>query len=53
MAINSKIVTKIKQKSKNDHFICQSIIEVLSQLEEGKQGKRAIEREISKMNKSE
>jgi hypothetical protein len=46
MAINKKIITKIEDKTKSDIILQKNLIKVLSSIEEGKQGKRTIEKII-------
>lgn len=53
MAINPKIVEKIKEKTTNDKFLRQSLMEVLFQMEEGRQPKRIIDKEIEKLPKED
>ena len=44
MAINKKILVKIADKTKSDIAMQENIKKVLSGIEEGRQGKRIIER---------
>ena len=44
MAINKKILEKITDKTKSDVVMQKSIVDVLSGIEEGRQGKRIIEK---------
>ena len=46
MAINKKILVKIADKTKSDIAIQKNLEEVLSGLEEGRQGKRIIDKII-------
>jgi hypothetical protein len=46
MAINKKIISKIEEKTQADIAMQKNILDVLSGVEEGRQGKRIIERII-------
>ena len=46
MAINKKILVKIAEKTKSDIAMQKNLEEVLSGLEEGRQGKRIIDKII-------
>lgn len=47
MAINPKIVKKIKEKTSEDSFMKTNIIRLLSKIEEGRQPKREIDKIIN------
>ena len=44
MAINKKILVKIADKTKSDIAMQKNIVSVLSGIEEGRQGKRIIDK---------
>ena len=44
MAINKKILEKITDKTKSDVVMQKNIVDVLSGIEEGRQGKRIIDK---------
>lgn len=46
MALNQKIITKIKEKAGNDDFLKNKMISLLSRVDEGKQPKREIDKII-------
>ncbi len=46
MAINKKILAKIAEKTKSASVMQKNIMEVLSGIEEGRQGKRIIDKFI-------
>ena len=43
MALNQKIIKKIKEKAADDDFLRNKMISLLSRVDEGKQPKRIIE----------
>ncbi len=44
MAINKKIIEKISEKTASDIAMQKNLMEILTGIEEGRQGKRIIER---------
>lgn len=51
MALSSQIATKIKDKTQDDSYLKQSLLQVLSRMEDGKQAKRAIEEVVNNLPK--
>ena len=49
MAINPKIIQKVKSLSGDDSFLKRSIPNLLARVEEGKQPKREIEKILSEI----
>jgi hypothetical protein len=49
MALNQKIITKIKEKAGNDDFLKNKMISLLSRVDEGKQPKREIDKIIKEI----
>lgn len=49
MALNQKITEKVKVKAKDDVFLKQNLISLLSRVEEGRQPKRTIDEIIKKI----
>lgn len=47
MALNPKIVEKIKSKTRGEDLIQEELLYLLGQVEEGKQPKRVIEKVMS------
>lgn len=50
MAINKKILEKIAEKAKSDVILEENISKVLEGIEEGRQGKRIIEKIIKSIS---
>ena len=46
MALNQKIIKKIKEKATGDDFLKKKMLSLLSKVDEGKQPKREIEKII-------
>ncbi|MCQ2260846.1 MAG: hypothetical protein MJZ77_05615 [Bacteroidales bacterium] len=53
MAINEKIIEKIRSKSEEDAFLSQALIESLALFEEGKQGKKIIDNIVKNLHKED
>lgn len=51
MALNPKIVEKIKSKTKEEDLIQQELLYLLAQVEKGKQPKREIDKVMSHQSK--
>lgn len=49
MALNQKITKKIKEKTVGNDFLKKKIIELLSNVDEGKQPKKVIDKIISEI----